>query len=126
VTAKAKVSAIAFESKDVTELGQRVARALLPPGQQVLPESLVVAPLGLANTDDDSITFGLYIAFQSIPEFNESQVKAAIAGQTPAEASQYLSTVLPLTQPPEITVWPSALPWLPRLTNRIDLKILGS
>ncbi|GIW05356.1 MAG: hypothetical protein KatS3mg060_0161 [Dehalococcoidia bacterium] len=126
IKARARVSAIAFTSDDVLELGQRTARAQLPAGQQVLPGSLSVAPLGLVGFDDDAVTFNLGVTYLAIPQINENQIKSAIAGQSVGQAEDYLASVVPLRRPPEIRVWPSASPWLPRLTQRLDLRIVGS
>ncbi|GIW10899.1 MAG: hypothetical protein KatS3mg061_1956 [Dehalococcoidia bacterium] len=126
IVAKARVSAIAFTSDDVIELGQRVAAARLIEGQQVLPGSLMVAPLGLVGFDDDAVTFNLRLTYQVIRRLNEGQLKAAIAGRTVSEATTYLANSLDLVRPPTITLWPSFAPWLPRLPARIELRIVGS
>jgi hypothetical protein len=126
IRARARVSAIAFTSDDVLELGQRVARAQVPAGQQILPGSLSVTPLGLVGADDDAVTFNLSVTYLAIPQIDEAQIKSAIAGQSVGQAERYLTSVVPLSRPPSITVWPAGLPWLPRLTQRLDLKIVGS
>jgi hypothetical protein len=126
IRARARVSAIAFTSDDVFELAQRSVAAQLPAGQQVLPGSLSVAPLGLVAFDDDAVTFNLAVTYLAISQLNEGQVKAAVAGQPVGQAQDYLSTVMPLTRPPVIAVWPDGFPWVPRLTQRLEIKIVGS
>ncbi|MCS6801858.1 MAG: baseplate J/gp47 family protein [Chloroflexota bacterium] len=126
IRARARVSAIAFTSDDVLELGQRVARAQVPPGQQILPGSLTVAPLGLVGADDDAVSFNLSVTYLAIPQIDEAQIKSAIAGQPVGQAERYLASTLQLRRPPTISVWPGGLPWLPRLTQRLELRIVGS
>ncbi|MFN8532703.1 MAG: baseplate J/gp47 family protein [Dehalococcoidia bacterium] len=125
IVARARVSAIAFNSEDVLDLGQQVAKSQLTAGHQILPGSLTVAPLGLLGADDDAVTFNMSVTFQAMPQINQEQVKNAIAGQPIDQASAYLESTLALTRPPSIRVWPTVMPFIPRLAPRIELTIVG-
>lgn len=125
LTSRAKVTAVAFDGKDILELGNQFVRARLAPGRQVLPNSLTVAPGGIGSWDDETIMFQVTVNYKTIPVFNESQIRSTIAGQNKDDAAAYLSGVIPLQEPPAISIWPSVLGVLPQLSGRIEIKLIG-
>lgn len=126
MTIKAKVSAIAFDSKLLTDLGTRIAKSQIPAGQQLLPGSLELAPQGIAGMDDDSISFQVALKYQVIPTIDENEVTKALTGRTADDARDYLASRYPLVRPADITITPGVFGVLPRLASRISVRIIGA
>lgn len=99
----------------VSALDAGLASDLLP-----VADTLTVELAGAPVSRTDGVTsFEIMVSRRLKPNINLFTISRAVQGLPPAQASQRLETILPLTSPPQIHLVPSWWPWLPFLQFRI-------
>ncbi|MBU2611677.1 MAG: baseplate J/gp47 family protein, partial [Chloroflexi bacterium] len=77
---------------------------------------------GPVSQADGATRFEILVSRRLKPNINLFIISRAVQGLPPAQASQRLESILPLTSPPQIHLVPSWWPWLPFLQFRIQIN----
>lgn len=118
LTARAQMSALAVSEAQAQMAAQAVLEASVPPDQSLLAHTLTFGRLSaLALNAQGLPEFSLTVTAQTAPHINRSALRAALVGQTPAEAARRALAVLPpLAAAPRLSLSPAWwAEWVDRL-----------
>ncbi|MBI2846171.1 MAG: baseplate J/gp47 family protein [Chloroflexi bacterium] len=113
---------IAIREMDLSTIAFSLVQAQAESEIQILPQGMEFI-LGEPREEDEKIILPLTVRAQSMPRFDEVQIKNGILGQPIPQALEYIFQELSLTRQPQVEVNPVGWPFMPWLPARIQISI---
>lgn len=124
VNIRVKVSGWIVRDQDLRTLAQDVMQTNQYTNQyQPVSDTLTYQPdTKITVHDNREAEWMLAIKWQRKPSIKESEIVSTVLGQTPSRAKRQLTEKYNLTNPPQISIFPSWWPRLPFLPFRIKVE----
>ena len=121
---RAELQATAVDEAQATTMVYEALTDAVAPGYALVPESLDFRSGRVQGVDNQGrVIFDMIGAGQMAVELDFSELLSQIAGQKNSVASTYLFERLPLSDYPQVEVWPEWFGRLPYLPARIQTQI---
>ncbi len=114
----------AVNTTEASGIAYEALTQLVPPGFTLVPDSIRFESGNVTAVDEAGrVTFSMIAEGLAAADVNPAEQIEAIAGQMPDTAVAYLYQRLPLSEPPQITVWPTWFDRVPYTPARIQTEI---
>ncbi len=121
---RAEWAGTAVNTTEASGIAYEALTRLVPPDFALAPDSIRFESGEVTAVDEAGrVTFSMTAEGLAAAEVNPSEQIEAITGQMPDTAVAYLYQRLPLSEPPQITVWPTWFDRVPYTPARIQTEI---
>jgi len=126
VTMRILARAIAVNDQGGKTLALRALQGQMTPGSHLLADSVQYATSNFTVLEENTlkvVTFNVTASGVVVEDLDQARIRAAVAGLTPAAATELLMREWKLEETPRITVEPNWLGHLPAIPFRVHVQV---
>jgi hypothetical protein len=125
MTMKLQVRGLAVDGGALNQIATRYLEEQATQDVVIIPSSLKVEPSGEMRLEAQTLTFGVLATGQLGQRIDTERVKALTRGASPQAARILLNERLQLTDPANVVIQPDWWPYLPWMTQRIQVNVVA-
>jgi|YNPBryBLVA2012_1023415.scaffolds.fasta_scaffold00453_18 hypothetical protein len=118
------VTGMAVDRDNAEAVAYAALSERLPPGYTLVGASFEMGEMAEEMSPEGDLTLFVTATGYAAARLDVETVQRLVQGCPRSQVADRLGAELPLAEPPQVTLWPERLPWMPLLPMRITVHIV--